>query len=422
MHVIDRRRNPKSKSLGNRQRFLRRMKSHIREAVNQSIRHRKISDLENGQEISIDSKDLQEPSFHHDPKHGNRQFVLPGNKDYKRGDVISKPSSGEGGSGMQGSPDGEGEDSFSFVISSDEFLNIFFEDLELPNLAKKKLKSLTSSERVRAGFAKDGAPQRMNLRQTMRRSLSRRIALGRPSKSEMQELEALLSKALEKNDDVEADRIRKLLSSNRIRMQQVPFLDTVDLRYTRFERLPRPTTQAVMFCLMDTSASMTEQLKDLAKRFYMLLHLFLKRHYRSVELVFIRHTYLASEVDEDTFFHGRESGGTVVSSALDKMIEIVDARYPIDDWNIYAAQVSDGHNFDYDMQNTLSLLSQRILPICQYYAYIEVGDDIFPGTSVLWNGYTSLQEQHQNFARAEVNEAAEIFHVFHDLFANEHSR
>jgi len=419
MHVIDRRRNPKSKSLGNRQRFLRRMKSHIREAVNQSIRSRKISDLEKGQEISIDSKDLQEPSFHHDAKHGNRDFILPGNKEYKRGDVISKPPSAEGGSGMEGSPDGEGEDNFSFVISSDEFLNIFFEDLELPNLAKKKLKSLKSSERVRAGFAKDGAPQRMNLRQTMRRSLSRRIALGRPSKSEMQELEALLKEALEKQDEVEADRIRKRLSSNRIRMQQVPFLDTVDLRYTRFERLPRPTTQAVMFCLMDTSASMTEQLKDLAKRFYMLLHLFLKRHYRSVELVFIRHTYLASEVDEDTFFHGRETGGTVVSSALEKMSEIVDARYPIDDWNIYAAQVSDGHNFDYDMQTTLGLLSQRILPLCQYYAYIEVGDDIFPGTSVLWNGYTPLLEQHKNFARAEVTEASEIFPVFHDLFAHE---
>ncbi|TWT82642.1 hypothetical protein CA13_41050 [Planctomycetes bacterium CA13] len=418
MHVIDRRKNPKSKSLGNRQRFLRRMNWHIREAVKQSIRGRDIADLEGGQEISIDSKDLQEPTFHHDGQKGDREFVLPGNREYRLGDKIPKPKS-DGGSGSGGSPDGDSEDDFAFVLSSDEFLNYFFEDLELPNLAKKKLKSMVSPARVRAGYSKDGAPQRMNLKQTMRRSLSRRIALGRPSKSECERLQSELEEAIQCGNEAEADRIRDLLSSMRVRMQRVPFLDTVDLRYSRFEQIPRPTTQAVMFCLMDTSASMTEDLKDLAKRFYMLLHLFLKRHYRAVEMVFIRHTYTAAEVDEDTFFHGRDSGGTIVSSALEEMVNVIKARYPVEDWNIYAAQASDGHNFDYDMPLTLQLLEQEILPLCQYYAYIEVGDDIFPGGSVLWEGYTSVIQRHKNFSRAEVIEASEIFSVFHDLFASD---
>jgi uncharacterized sporulation protein YeaH/YhbH (DUF444 family) len=177
-----------------------------------------------------------------------------------------------------------------------------------------------------------------------------------------------------------------------------------------------------MFCLMDTSASMTESLKDLAKRFYMLLHLFLARHYRSVEVVFIRHTYTASEVDEETFFHGRETGGTIVSSALEEMVKIIHQRYPVNDWNIYAAQASDGHNFDHDMPRTVELLENEILPRCQYYAYIEVMDDDIDSESVLWSGYTSLLSSHEHFARASVSDPADIYPVFHKLFASARSR
>ena len=282
-------------------------------------------------------------------------------------------------------------------------MNLFFEDLALPNLAKRKLKSVTSTAWNRAGYANEGSPQRLNKYQTMRRSLARRIALGRPKLGEVQRLEAELEEASVQEDADEMKRLTVLVNDARKRMQSVPFLDPVDLRYNRFEQTPKPTTQAVMFCLMDTSASMTESLKDLAKRFFMLLHLFLTRHYRSVELVFIRHTYTASEVDEETFFHGRESGGTVVSSALEEMLRIVRQRYPVQDWNIYAAQASDGHNFDHDMPRTLTLLDQEILDLCQYYAYIEVADQEFCDTSSLWEGYSHL-ESHSQFARAQVTD------------------
>ncbi|QDV56048.1 YeaH/YhbH family protein [Rosistilla oblonga] len=415
MHVVDRRQNPKAKSLGNRQRFLRRVKSHMRKAFAESIRQRKIADLEGGQEVSISSKDLHEPTFHHDPKVGHRDYVLPGNHDYRPGDEIEKPSGGSG-SGSGGSADGDGEDSFVFALTREEFLDLFFEDLELPNLAKRKLKSMASPSWVRAGYSTDGSPQRLNKRETMRRSLARRIALGRPKLAEVEALQAELQQAQTAGDTDEIARLRKLIDAQQTRMRAVPYLETVDLRYSRIQRVPKPTTQAVMFCLMDTSASMTEQLKDMAKRFYMLLHLFLKRHYKAVELVFIRHTYTAQEVDEQTFFHGRETGGTVVSSALEEMLKIVKQRYPVEDWNIYAAQASDGHNFDHDMPQTLRLLEQEILPICQYYAYIEVNDDQWPGDSVLWHGYFPLVDRHDNFAQAEVATASEIFPVFRDLF------
>ena len=417
MHVIDRRRNPTAKSLGNRQRFVRRVKSHIRDAVKKAIQHRKVADLAGSEQVSISGSDIREPSFNLDRDSGERDYVLPGNHGYQRGDRIRKPRSGGRGSGSNGSADGDGQDEFIFTLTRDEFLDLFFEDLELPNLAKKKLKSVVSQARFRAGYANDGSPQRLNKRETMRRSLARRLALKRPKPEELAELESELEEAAESEDEERVSELRRLIEQTQTRMRNVAYLDHVDLRYNRFEQLPKPTTQAVMFCLMDTSASMTESLKDLAKRFYMLLHLFLVRHYRSVEIVFIRHTYTAQEVDEQTFFHGRETGGTVVSSALQEMIRIVNQRYPVDDWNIYAAQASDGHNFDHDMPATMSLLEQNILPLCQYYAYIEVGDEQMLEESILWDGYSSLESKHPHFARATVYDPADIYPVFHKLFA-----
>lgn len=418
MHVIDRRQNPKAKSLGNRGRFVRRVKSHIRKAVTEAIRHRKVSDLATSEKISINSNDVSEPNFNFERNVGNRDYVLPGNEGYQRGDRIRKPRGGGDGRGSSGSPDGDSEDPFVFLLSREEFLDLFFEDLELPNLAKKKLKSMTTAVRTRAGYSCDGAPQRLNLKQTMRRSLSRRIALRRPKIAELDALKEQLEAAEQNNDADEVEGLKEQIVQVERRMRSVAYLDTVDLRYNRFDFTPRPTTQAVMFCLMDTSASMTEDLKDLAKRFYMLLHLFLTRHYQAVELVFIRHTYTASEVDEDTFFHGRETGGTIVSSALEEMVKIIQQRYPVDDWNIYAAQASDGHNFDHDMPRTLSLLEQQILPLCQYYAYIEVSDESVGGDSLLWEQYTKLVDRHPHFERAHVSEPSEIYPVFHNLFAS----
>ncbi|EMI18136.1 protein containing DUF444 [Rhodopirellula maiorica SM1] len=419
MHVIDRRQNPNAKSLGNRQRFVRRVKSHIRKAVKEAIRHRKVADLEGSEKISINANDVSEPNFNFESGVGNRNYVLPGNRGYQRGDRIRKPSGGAGGSGASGSPDGDGEDMFVFLLTREEFMDMFFDDLELPNLAKRKLKSMTTTSRVRAGYSVDGAPQRLNLRETMRHSLSRRIALRRPKVSELEKLLAELEQAKEQDDEDEIKRLTELVAVTQRRMKRVSYLDTVDLRYNRFETRSKPTTQAVMFCLMDTSASMTEDLKDLAKRFYMLLHLFLTRYYQAVEIVFIRHTYTATEVDEHTFFYGRETGGTVVSSALIEMERIVKERYPVEDWNIYAAQASDGHNFDHDMPQTMSLLEKSILPICQYYAYIEVGDEPLTSDSVLWKNYQSMVARIPHFERAKVSEPADIYPVFHKLFSND---
>ncbi|HXF54941.1 MAG TPA: YeaH/YhbH family protein [Hyphomicrobiaceae bacterium] len=422
MHIIDRRLNPKAKSLGNRQRFLRRARAEIRESVRDALKKRKVSEVDGGEKVRIRSKGLREPSFGLGPGTGKRDYVLPGNKDFSVGDVIRKPESGAGGGGPKGSPDGEGEDDFIFSLTREEFLDVFFEDLKLPNLVKAKLKSLSAPERMRAGFTSDGPPSRLNRLRTMRNSLARRIALRRPRLSEIEALEREIAEE-EASARPSEERLKvlkaRLARLGRLR-KAVSYLDPLDLKYNRYERKPRPKTQAVMFCLMDVSASMTEQLKDLAKRFFMLLHLFLSRHYSEVDVVFIRHTTQAQEVDEETFFRDTETGGTVISTALEEMLRIVGERYPIDDWNIYAAQASDGHNFDDDMDDCLSLLNGEVLPLCQYFAYIEVAPDDSSAsmTSVVWSGYQEVARQHAHFAMKRVTSPGEIYPVFRELFAS----
>ena len=214
------------------------------------------------------------------------------------------------------------------MLSREEFLDIFMEDLELPDLIKQKIKQTESFSLHRAGYSSSGSPSNLNLVRTMRNSLSRRIALRRPKPEEIERLEQEIA-------DLEAERHRRRsaagargeLDAPDAARKLIPYLDPVDVRYNRFERVPRPVAQAVMFCLMDVSGSMTEHMKDLAKRFFMLLFLFLKRRYRHVDIVFIRHTHEAKEVDEETFFYSAETGGTVVSTALEEMRR--DHRRPV---------------------------------------------------------------------------------------------
>ncbi|MGE0223865.1 MAG: YeaH/YhbH family protein [Acetobacteraceae bacterium] len=425
MHIVDRRLNPSGKNLANRQRFMRRAKSQIRKAVHESSGSRGIKDADQGGEVVLPAQGVHEPSFHRSPSGGVRDHLLPGNKEYVAGDTIPRPQGGDGGGGSEGSPDGEGEDDFRFALSRDEFVDLFLEDLELPDLAKRRVVSAEAMTWHRAGYSVTGSPANLALMRTVRNSLSRRIALRRPRASELDALREEIA-ALEENEDA-ADRRRELedeLARKMRRVGLIPYIDPLDVRYKRFDPQPKPVAQAVMFCLMDVSGSMTEHMKDLAKRFYVLLYIFLKRRYKNVEVVFIRHTHQASEVDEETFFNSPETGGTVVSTALEEMQRVVDERYSPDSWNIYAAQASDGDNTASDNDRTASLLTNVILPMCQYYAYLEVGRDAehFPPgfirrDSDLWQTYSALIKAGAPMAMRKVGHRRDIYPVFRELFA-----
>ncbi|MBR0931821.1 YeaH/YhbH family protein [Bradyrhizobium jicamae] len=413
MHIVDRRLNPGSKSLENRQRFLRRAKALVQGAVKKSSQDRDIKDVLEGGEVTIPLDGMDEPRFRREG--GTRDMVLPGNKKFVEGDWLPRPNQ----SGGKGSSAGEGdsEDAFRFVLSRDEFVDLFLDDLELPDLAKRKLAETESEGIQRAGYSTSGSPANISISRTVSRALARRVALRRPRKDEIEALEAELAEC---DDATRRQELLALLEALKAKVKRIPFIDPIDIRYRRFETVPKPVAQAVMFCLMDVSGSMSEHMKDLAKRFYMLLYVFLKRRYKHVEIVFIRHTDRAEEVDEDTFFHGPASGGTLVSSALVAMNEIVRTRFRPADWNIYAAQASDGDNMTSDSALTGQLLTDKILPVCQFFAYLEVGEAAnytfdMPDSS-LWTLYERLRNEGAPLSMRKVSERGEIFPVFQDLF------
>ena len=430
--IIDRRLNPKGKSLGNRQRFIRRTRDQIREAVKKSVSDRNIADQSESQPIRIPAKGIGEPRFRHSNEGGTRERYLPGNKQFSEGDRIPKPpSGGGGGQGKKATDSGEGEDEFQFALTREEFLDIFFEDLALPDLVKTGLKEVVTYKQERAGLTTHGSAANLNLVRTMRNSYARRIALKRPSDSEVGEIKSRIFALEAKAEPTPEDRetlkeLHDLLEQKQRKQKAVGYIDPIDLRYNYNESRPSPNTQAVMFCLMDVSGSMAQYEKDLAKRFFMLLHLFLERRYGRIDIVFIRHTHEAKEVDEETFFYSRETGGTVVSTALIEMRRIIAERYPSEEWNIYAAQASDGDDWSGDAEKCVDILENDLMPLCQYYAYVEILDqremEAFGNEengAELWRSYRSVAENFPNFATKRIATPADIFPVFRELFSKD---
>ncbi|MES2771762.1 MAG: YeaH/YhbH family protein [Pseudomonadota bacterium] len=429
VRIVDRRFDSKNKSAINRGRFLRRFKGQIRKAVSDAVNRRSVRDLDNGEKIGISGRDIAEPEFAHGSG-GKRQIISPGNDRFSSGDQVERPER-NGGNDSAASQDGEGLDEFIFSLTRDEFLDIFFDELALPNLVKQQLAHIEQQRRVRAGFTQTGMPSNVNLARTMRGAAGRRIAISGPYHAQLRALEAELE-ALHKQQtqhepgsnepiadidsdiDAEIERVRHAIAKLRAKIEAIPFVDTFDLRYNNRITQPKPSTQAVMFCLLDVSGSMDEGRKNIAKRFFMLLYLFLTRNYERIDVVFIRHHTEASEVDEETFFTARESGGTIVSTALELMHNIVNARYPSTQWNIYAAQASDGDNWNDDSTHCREFLEESLLPLTQYFAYIEITDG---QPQNLWEEYQKLQATHPgHFAMQRIESVTDIYPVFRELF------
>jgi hypothetical protein len=416
-HIIDRRDNPKGKNLTNRQKFLKKVKKQLKDQVRDAMGKRRITDSA-GEDIKVPIDGIGEPSFDYDRSTGEWERILPGNKEFTPGDRIKKPPSG-GGSGKGQGSNGGGDDDFRFSITKDEYLDIVFEDLELPDLIKKTEKAATAFHRVRAGFKTDGNPSQLDLVRSMKNSLGRRLALRKPLERKVTELEALLADS--ENPEMLAEEIEKLQRKR----NGIPWFDPMDLRYRRWDLKPIPNSQAVMFCLMDVSGSMGKGEKEIAKRFYLLLYLFLQRQYEKVQVVFVRHTEDAKEVGEDEFFNSQESGGTVVSSGLSLVNNIIKERYPLDAWNIYVVQASDGDNYSHDNRVCTELLNE-ILPKVQYYVYAEVKESgsqqqmfLMHQDTGLWDVMDELMDVYSQLINVKIPSVDSVVPVFREVFAKE---
>lgn len=412
-YLIDRRLQSKNKSAVNRERFLRRYKEQVKKAVERAVKGRSITEIAGGEKISIPAKDLNEPGFGH-TRGGVWETISPGNKEFIKGDKIARPQGGGRGQGNAGNSEERTEDDFAFELSREEFMNYFFEDLELPNMVKKQLASTVEFRPQRAGYTVSGTPTNIHVLRSLRGALARRIAVTagpatalRDAQQELERLQLILSE-----DDLALIAARNRIAALESRIGAIPFIDPFDLRYSNRIKVPKPSSQCVMFCLMDVSGSMDQQKKDIAKRFFILLYLFLTKVYERIELVFIRHHTAASEVTEHEFFNSRESGGTVVSSALHLLGDILTERYS-SDWNVYVAQASDGDNWDKDSVTCRQLLSDAIMPLVQYYAYVEITEG---EPQNLWYEYQDVAQSHPHFAMQKIASPSDIFPVFRELF------
>ncbi|MDH3647545.1 MAG: YeaH/YhbH family protein [Gammaproteobacteria bacterium] len=416
-HLVDRRLDGRNKSATNRQRFLRRFKKQLKKAVAEASAKRSITDMDRGEQITIPQDDISEPVFSHG-RGGKRESIHPGNKEFIQGDRVARPQGGAGsGGGGDASNSGEGQDEFVFELSRSEFLDLLFEDLELPYLVKRQLARDPEFKSIRAGFTNDGVPCNINVVRSLQQSLARRIALKSGSQNRLREaeleLEAQLAVAGFEDEDDDVLTLRAEIDQLKARIRAVPFIDTFDLRYNNRILQPQPSTRAVMFCLMDVSGSMDQERKDLAKRFFTLLYLFLQRNYERIDVVFIRHHTVAYEVDEEEFFYARETGGTVVSSALHLMRDIVRERYPSSNWNIYAAQASDGDNWRDDCRGCRDVLVSDLMPLVQYFSYVEIKP---LRHQLLWHEYQKIADTFSNFAMQQIDSGADIYPVFRELF------
>ena len=420
--IVDRR-GEKERSVPNRERLKRRIDQQIKDAIPDIIHENNITDIgKDGKGIRIPIKGLDEPTLQNDGELGRRHRVYTGNDRFRTGDQIPKPLQEGGGGSKEASDSPEtGEDEFGIELSRDEFLEYFYKDLELPYMEeRKKATSVDTFRWKHAGHIKYGVPARLNVIRSMSGALGRRIALKAVYEQRIKALEERLATA---SEDEKPHILEAIEEATRF-SQTVPYVEEVDLRYDHFVKEPVPIDSAVMFCLMDVSGSMSQEEKDIAKRFYFFLYLMLEKNYKQVDVVWIRHHTAAERVDEHKFFHERETGGTIVSSALkladdikNKGDEWSPGGYPTSNWNIYFAQASDGDNWYSDYGPACDLL-RKLVAYSNYYAYIQIRS---PAEENLWQHYAQVAEQYpRKFQMKHINDKKEIWKVFRELFEKRH--
>lgn len=428
MSVLIDRRPSGSRADAQQDRLRRRLRARLRQEVEKVASGQSIEAIAHGEKrIVVPTRDLHEPRFRPDWSQGEWERVLPGNQIYRTGDTIAKPTAGNGEGGSAGSPDGEGVETLAIWLHPEEFLDLLFEGLTLPRLRCSAEGSVEAQDWARSGFVRDGSPSRMHVGRTMRAARSRRLALRAAKKRTLAqrqaEREELLQEIAVREEaglevSIERERLTEVeeeIAALERQIRAIPFIDESDLRFAHSTLQSRPKHRAVVFYVMDVSGSMETRHRDLAKRFFLLLYLFLERHYPEVETVFIKHQSTAEECSEEAFFNAREGGGTVVSTALELVDTIVRTRYPAEDWNRYLAQASDGDNYSGDNDQVVHVL-ESLLGRLRSAWFLEVAQE---EPSDLFAHYAELQERYPHLQAIRASMPEDIYPLFRSLFQTE---
>ena len=369
-----------------RRRHRQMVEQSIKKNIGRIIAEESIIGQSGQKKIKIPIKSLKEYQFRYG-KTGTG--VGTGSGDEQRGDIIDQAEQAGQGQGGQGAGTEKGEDIYETEITLEELINYLFEDLNLPFMERKKFAEIEIEARQkRSGYQHKGTPPRLAKKKAVIEKIKRRQGIQRQSDSD------------------------ELVPDHFDAESRFPFREE-DLRYHRVREEHTRESNAVVICIMDTSGSMDQTKKYLARSFYFLLYQFIKLKYVYVELVFIAHTTQAVEVTEDEFFHKGESGGTFISSGYEKALQIIEERYPPSRWNIYAFHCSDGDNWDEDNPKAIAL-AQKLCELCNLFGYGEV----MTGSSTIRRLYREKITA-KNLSLVSIAGREDIWPALRDMLAKE---
>jgi len=369
------------RSASDRSRHKEKIKRAIKEGVYNIVSNESIIGKDGKKKIKIPVRGIKEYRFVYG-KNEKKVGSAPG-KNINKGQVIGegkkkrKPGSGKPGNQR-------GEEFYEVEITLQELSEYLFDNLNLPDLEKKKFKTLLSDGFKRKGYRKKGIRPRLSKKETLKNKLKRKKASSRD------------------NPDFDEENFS---------------FHESDLKYKHIDKKQKENSNAVIFFMMDTSGSMTKNKKFKARSFFFLLYHFLRSKYENIEIVFISHSVDAKEVSEDNFFKEGSSGGTIISSALEKCLDIVEKRYHTDSWNIYSFHCSDGDNWPSDNDKAVNL-SLRLSQICQLYCYVQIaatGDETFWSTGGMAGVYEKVRNS--KFKIVHIEKPEDVWSEFKRIFS-----
>jgi len=332
------------RSASDRRRHNKKIEEAIKDGVHSIVAEESIIGQDGKKKIKIPVRGIKEYRFVYGDNNQNKKVGSAPGKDIKRGQKIGDAQQRQQGQGNQAG-DEQGEEYYEVEITLEELTYYLFNDLELPDLERKSITNVTGEKWKRHGYRNDGIRPRLDKKKTAVNRIRRKKA------AEKRRIE----------EGGEDDGERFLFNQN-------------DLKYRHIKKTLKESSNAVIFFLMDISGSMTQHKKFLARSFYFLLYHFINNRYENCEVVFVAHDTSAYEVDEDRFFRRGNSGGTIVSSGLEKVNEIIDKRYHPSAWNVHLFQCSDGDNWPSDLPATIKI-AETIKEKCQLFGYCEIEPD-----------------------------------------------
>ncbi len=389
MSVFKEHKRTADRSSSDRMRHKKKIEKAIREGVHNIVSEESIIGQDGKKKIKIPVRGIKEYKFIYGDNDQNKKVGSAPGKDVRRGQKVGEAQKKKGKGNPEKAGDDKGVEYYEVEITLEELSHYLFKDLELPDLEKKSLKNIISEKYKRHGYRDSGIRPRLDKRETLKKKLKRKLA----------------AKRHHKENETEFNE------------EEFSFHED-DLRYRFIKKTSKESSNAVIFFLMDISGSMTNEKKFLARSFYFLLYHFLRHKYDKIEIVFVAHDTVAYEVNEDQFFTRGQSGGTIVSSGLEKVLEIINSRFHPDSWNLYCFQCSDGDNWPSDIEKTQGL-AEKIKNMCQLFGYCEIEPDSerlkwVDESSRMSTTYTHLEDK--NFKIVKIYQKQDIWPAFQTLF------